>query len=196
MRDLQKHREANKRWRKAHPEVPREGYRRWAKANPEKTRENSKLWQKANPEKANKRQRRWIAANPEKRREIMRRAEKKRYATDLIWRLRKNTSSAVRRALKKLGQPKVVSTFKWLGYSPEELHVHLLRWIGKPCEEQSACIGVIITLENSHLDHIRPQCSAKTVEDVKELNQLSNLRRICALCNFKKNDREVTECSL
>lgn len=88
-----------------------------------------------------------------------------------------------RKELGKIGGP----TFKLLGYSKEEAYLHLSSFLNKPCLEQSSCNGIILNVENSHVDHIVPQHIANTLEEIVKINQLSNLRLICSPCNLKKH---------
>ena len=50
-KDLEKQREADRRWRAANPEKAREVNRRWRAANPQKQREATRRWHEAKPEK-------------------------------------------------------------------------------------------------------------------------------------------------
>lgn len=67
-----------------------------------------------------------------------------------------------------------------LGYSPVDVHRHLLPYLDKPCEE---CGVEFEGLPSAEVDHIVPICTAKTIDEIWELNRLSNLRLICPRCN-------------
>jgi hypothetical protein len=92
----------------------------------------------------------------------------------------------IRKALYKRNIVKRSKTFDILGYPVLVLTDHLKQWLNSPCV---VCGQTVITVEQSHIDHIIPLCSANTEEDVIRLNQLDNLRLICAKCNFKKGSR-------
>ena len=74
-----------------------------------------------------------------------------------------------------------------LGYSKEEAYAHLSQFLDKPCLERSNCNGIVLTIENSHVDHIVPQYIANTLEEIVKINQLGNLRLICSPCNLEKH---------
>jgi hypothetical protein len=88
-----------------------------------------------------------------------------------------------RHALKKIGSLKTSPTFLQLGYTVNDFVEHI---------EKQFLKGM--TWNNMNLwqiDHIIPISSAKTIEDVIALNQLSNLRPMWAKeNNKKKNKRE------
>ena len=65
------------------------------------------------------------------------------------------------------------------GYTQIELHEHLHAFIGTPCY---GC-GETLTLKNAEIDHVIPLATAKTEDDVWELNKISNLRMMCGPCN-------------
>ena len=103
---------------------------------------------------------------------------------DPVYKLRQRLSIGLRRSLKKIDSSKNnVPTFKIVGYTQEQLADRLLPYLGKPCER---CGGIVLTLDNSQIDHIIPLNTAKTREDIIRLNQLDNLRLICGPCNLSK----------
>lgn len=109
---------------------------------------------------------------------------------DPNYRLRHLLSKSLRKAMKgKKQEP----TFNILNYTKKEFLVHLQSYIGKPCEY---CNNGIITIENSHMDHIVPvSISDETGESsgfpilVVNLFSLDNLRLIHAKCNMSKHNR-------
>jgi len=111
--------------------------------------------------------------------------EKQRRKIDPIFRISLNFKNMIRRAFKTKKILKDSKTFEMLGFSSQNLYKHLHQYIDKSCKE----CNVIITLENSHIDHIKPKRLAKSKEDIIELNQLINLRLICSQCNLKKNGK-------
>lgn len=68
-----------------------------------------------------------------------------------------------------------------LGYTPAQLREHIERQFlpGMSWENRAKW----------QVDHITPISTAKTLEDIIALNQLSNLRPLWALNNNQKNNR-------
>jgi len=96
-------------------------------------------------------------------------------------------SSRIRTSLRKAWTgSKSKPTFQILGYTRDDLFNRLNPYLGNLCER---CNLVILTLKNTHIDHIIPLVVAITNEDVVKLNQLVNLRLICWLCNQKKGNK-------
>ncbi len=98
-------------------------------------------------------------------------------------RIIKRIRSLLRLALKSKDLCKTNKTFDLLGYSKQDLVNHIEQFVNKNC---IACNQVKVILENSHIDHIKPISLASSLEEIIELNQLRNLRLICATCNHKK----------
>lgn len=85
-------------------------------------------------------------------------------------------------ALRQVGAIKSSPTFAQLGYSVDEFVVHIERQFLKGMGWHN--------MDKWQIDHIVPVSSAKTVDDVIALNQLSNLRPMWAReNNAKKNAR-------
>jgi hypothetical protein len=112
-----------------------------------------------------------------------------RYQTDFLFRKRKQVRCMVRRAFTQIGLKKSSSTLDFMGCSGKKLDQHFSEFLNKPCEEQIACKGTIITIDNSHTDHIVPLKTGKTLAAIKKLSKLRNLRLICIPCNLKKHDK-------
>lgn len=97
---------------------------------------------------------------------------------------------AIRKALNRIAitqkQKVPRGTFCMLGFSAETLCLHLAFWLGKDCEE---CKETKITLATAHIDHKIPMAKAVTINEVINLNQLSNLRLICDRCNIRKGSK-------
>ena len=135
----------------------------------------------ANKEKYSQKNALWQRQNKDKLRAIYRR-RRSNPCFVLASRLRSVMNSHYRgRSLAKSGK-----TFDLLGYSCNDLESHLNTWLQKPCE---VCQKVMIELDTCHIDHIIPLVTAKTESDIVQLNQLSNLRLICAHCNLAKGCR-------
>lgn len=116
----------------------------------------------------------------------------KAYRSALRKRLRQRPSRAMAErlsrllsfALKGVSALKDSPTFEMVGYTPDELRLHIERQFTKG-----------MTWENRgewQLDHIIPISTAQTKEDVIALNQLSNLRPLWAADNLKKRANRVT----
>lgn len=127
----------------------------------------------------------WRNKNRERHRENNRRRKKAKRKNDPCYVLKQRVSCSIRRAFRENNVTKIESSFKMLGYEPKKLYEHLARYLEKPCK---ICQKKIITLENSHIDHIKPISLAKTKDEIIELNQLDNLQLLCADCNHKKSD--------
>lgn len=92
-------------------------------------------------------------------------------------------STCLRRAIREIGSVKKGKTFDILGYSPSQLTRHI---------ERQFLNGM--NWENSRLweiDHIIPISSAKNIDDVIRLNQLSNLRPLWAEENNRKAAKRI-----
>ena len=148
--------------------------------NPEKVSAERAKWRAENPEKVKQDNAKWRAENPEKAKAINAKYHKQRKAADPLFHLHCNMRSNCRRVVKQLSLgKKPMSTFKWIGCSPEELKAHL---------ESLFTEGM--TWENYgkdgwHVDHIRPICSF-TAEEWEQVNHYTNLRPLWAEDNLAK----------
>ena len=125
----------------------------------------------------------------EKRRHKHRNGQSHRYRTDPVFWAQQTCRHMVKGAFRAMRSEKSIASAAFLGYSPADLLARLEPFYGKPCEEQRACDGTIITRENAHVDHIIPISTAQTLEEARNLSQLSNLRLICGPCNSDKSDK-------
>lgn len=76
--------------------------------------------------------------------------------------------------------------FRQLGYTPDELRAHLDQFLGLPCLR---CGAVVLSRENSEIDHIVPWACAKTEAEAIVMSRLLNLRLLCRNCNWVKRDK-------
>ena len=198
----EKSKASNANWRAENPEKVKEDNTKWRKENPEKVKEDNTKWRKENPEKVKESNTRWYAENPEKSKasNAKRRVEnpsymndyhKQRRAKDPLIRLQHNMRCACTRVVKQLSfGKKPLSTFKWVGCSPEELKVHL---------ESLFLEGM--SWENYgewHIDHIRPVCSF-SADECEQINHYSNLQPLWAEDNYAKGakwDVDLSEKSI
>lgn len=153
--------------------------------NAESERSQGRAYYRNNREKRLAAHAAWIAANRTHARAYAVTYTKKRML-EPTFALATRIRHAVRHALLKMGLTKKSRTFDLLGYTKSALVSHLASSLGKPCQ---VCEIEEIQLQTSHIDHITPISSARTEQEVIALNQLSNLRLICAKCNLKKGNK-------
>jgi len=174
------------KWRAGNPEKVTAQKAKWRVENPEKVKQDNARWKAENPdyhanwyventEKAKQDHARWKAENPEK----IRAQQAKRRTEDPFYRLRCNMRNACTRVVKQLSLgKKPMSTFKWIGCSPEELKAHLESLFTKGMTWQN--------YGEWHVDHIRPICSF-TAEEWEQVNHYTNLRPLWAEDNITKS---------
>ncbi len=144
----------------------------WYKKNKKRNAERGRKWRKQNPEKyAVLQHRSWIAIK-----------------SDTLKLFSSRIRTSLRKAFRKNKITKEGTTFGLLGFSGNELNNHLKILLNTAC---CLCKVVILTLENSNIDHIIPIASASSKEEILKLNQLSNLRLICAGCNLNKISEDL-----
>ncbi len=160
----------------------KEWSRKSHKKNKQKNREYSLNCYYKNPEKSKEIAKQWRAKNKDKSNEHARKSYHKRMLNPtnrIIARIRLSLINALSaKNLKKNSK-----TFILLGYTKEDLVSHINKFINNPC---TSCNQIIIQLDNSHIDHIKPISLAIDINSIIKLNQLNNLRLICATCNRKK----------
>jgi hypothetical protein len=125
----------------------------------------------------------------EERREYEREYSKKRYHSDILYKLSDIISSAIRLSLNEKGYTKKCRTYRILGCTYEEFKEHIesqwedwMSWDnhGKYNGEENC---------GWDLDHIIPLSSAKCEEDIIRLNHHSNIQPLCSYVNrFVKRD--------
>jgi hypothetical protein len=99
------------------------------------------------------------------------------YKNDPVWVVRNRIKASISKRLRLGGEKS--GTFDMLGYRPQDLADHLERQFleGMGWRNRS----------DWHIDHIVPISTARTVDDVIALNQLSNLRPLWAGDNMQKS---------
>lgn len=102
-------------------------------------------------------------------------------SSDPVWVISNRIRVRINGLIAEAGDSKGFRTFDLLGYTPQELADHLERQFVKGMGWHNR--------DKWHIDHIVPISTAKTVEDVIALNQLSNLRPLWARDNLSKGDR-------
>ena len=152
----------------------------------EKIAEQRKAYRQANKEKIAEQNKAYTQANKDKRSVY----QKKRRATDPVFKMKSRVGSSVRKALKKQGKTKGGSTFSALPYTPQDLVEHL----EKQFEEK-------MNWDNYgtywHLDHIYPQ-SLLPFDNLAHPNfqkcwALDNLQPLEAIENIKKGNRVLRQ---
>ena len=167
------------KWYAENTEKAKQNSAKWYAENTERAKENNANWYANNSEKAKENNANWRAENPEHVASYINDYHKQRKAKDPLYRLQTNMRNACTRVVKQLSiGKKPVSTFKWIGCSPEELKARL---------ESLFTEGM--TWENYgewHVDHIRPICSF-TAEEWEQVNHYTNLRPLWAEDNIAKS---------
>lgn len=161
---------ADKKYREKNKDILNEYHKEWSKNHRKELREYHSEWRVENRKHVNEKTRLWYL---------------NRRRTDPSFRLKCNTRTAVYTCLKERSVAKYRSTFQLLGYSIEELMVHL---------EKQFLEGM--TWENYgewHVDHKKPMASFKfeTVDDpeFKECWKLENLQPLWWDDNLSKGPR-------
>jgi hypothetical protein len=181
------------------------------KNNIEKEKEKYKIYRKENIIKIKEKQKEWFTNNPNYKKEwvdrnpnyhkeysenyklIRNEKTKERKKTDLIFNLRCYMNRMINTSLKKNGFTKQSRTHDILGCSYEEFKEHLeLLWSHPNNLDENG--NVWMNWENRGLyngtpnygwdvDHIVPQSSANTEEELLKLNHFSNLQPLCSYIN-------------
>lgn len=110
--------------------------------------------------------------------------QRRRRRSDPVCLIQERLSRLMALSLQKVGGVKTSPTVEMLGFSAEELRLHIERQFlpGMSWDNRAKW----------HLDHIVPTHTARTVDDVIALNQLSNLRPLWSAQNLKKQGRRLT----
>ena len=122
--------------------------------------------------------------------EQVREYEKKKRENDVVWRLRKRTSSTIANSIKKTGGSKEgESMMKYLPYTIEQLKEHLENQFVEDMSWES--------YGEWHIDHIYPQ-SKLPYTSMEEPNfqkcwALENLQPLWASDNIRKGDKIINE---
>ena len=102
-----------------------ESDKRYYKSNKEKISEYYSEWRKNKKENLKEYQKKWREENRDKLRKTKRDYERNRKATDPLYKLISNFRTAIYQVLKENNIEKNKSYFDILGYTPEELIIHL-----------------------------------------------------------------------
>jgi hypothetical protein len=159
--------------------------KKYIKKNKEKISEYNKKWSKSNRDGLREYHTNWRENNREHVNKYARDYERKRRAEDPKYRLGVRTRTAVWQLLKERGVKKTNKTFDLLGYSIEELMIHL-----------EALFAIGMTWDNYgewHVDHKIPMNSFQfeSTDDIgfKECWKLSNLQPLWGPDNLSKGTK-------
>jgi hypothetical protein len=175
------------RYRENHPEKSKEYYA--------KTKDHQKEYRKLNSEKIKKYHREYNEKNKESIRITKRLCEYKRRKTDKLYNLRVRIRGLIAESLRRKGYTKKSRTFEILGCSYVEFMHHLesqfepwMTW-----ENYGKYNGTYNFGWN--IDHIIPNSSGNTEEEILKLNHYTNLQPLCSKINrdIKRNKRDYYE---
>lgn len=179
--------------------------RNWAEANKDKVREKGRRWTAANKAKvaakrrrqrqkdvarANELARKWARANPDKIREYTKRRwpkfveyQKKRYATDPVFKIRGLIARRILKCLKAKNSRKTSSVLAIIDCSIDELKRHI---------ENQFLPGMTWANHGKwHIDHIRPLASFDLTDwtQLRRAFSRDNMQPLWALDNQRKHAR-------
>lgn len=121
--------------------------------------------------------------SPEEKAKSVRRSrkiQKDKVRSDPVKAMQARLSRLHRHAISQIGAMKNSPTFEQLGYTPEDLKLHIERQFTQGMGWHN--------MSEWQIDHIIPASTAETMEDVVALNQLSNLRPMWAGENNRKRN--------
>lgn len=180
-RNSRRHAETTKEWEAANPDRVREKSRRYREKHKEKCIAANKLWREENTDLIRETKRRWNEKNPDRvAAHGARRRSDPKYKIEATIRARLQT---VFRNGGKSGR-----TFGLLGYSSQELKVHLERQFDRRMSW--------VNYGAWHIDHVLPLALFKyeTPEDpeFRAAWALPNLRPLWKIENIKKGAKRLT----
>lgn len=158
--------------------------KKWYEDNKEQVAVYNKQWRKDNEEKLKIIGKKYYKDNKEKIVTNMVKYKKKKYKDDDLYRLRNNISSLIRSSFKLRGWKKNSKAQTILGCDFDTLLTHLTQTF-----ENRYGINIEDAPEKLHIDHIIPSSSAKTIEDIIQLNHYTNLQYLTQSDNLSKSDK-------
>lgn len=178
-----KYKETYKKYAHNHKEE-KEKYRKdWYEENKKTKLAKDKIYREENAEKIAEYRKEYRIKNKETLRINKRNYEKKKRNTDPLYKLKSNTRRFISNAIKKRNYTKKSRTHEILGCSFEDFKSHIeslwepwMTWENYGLYNGQSDYGWDI-------DHIIPQSSAETEEDVIKLNHHTNLRPLCSYHN-------------
>lgn len=183
MRTYEKGKLDRKAYKKANREKLLQKNKEYYQKNKEKIYASQKEWVKNNRDKARERKRRWDFKNKDKVAEQRRNRENSRRISDPAFKIKRNLSRRIRRALD--GSIKHSQTMHLTGCSQEELK-HYLESLWK-----SGMSWYNYGVHGWHIDHIKPISSfnLNDPEEQKMCFHWTNLQPLWAKENMEKADK-------
>jgi len=181
-------------WSEKNREKIREQKRKWREKNKEKIKEKRKIYKAENKEKISKTnkiyndktkdyRKDYYLKNKEKIINYQKEYKKKRKSTDPLFKLKNDFSKLLLMSFKRKGYGKKTKTQQILGCTFEEFKQHLekqfepwMNWENKGLYNGTPNFGWDI-------DHVIPQSSAKTEDELIKLNHYTNLKPLCSYIN-------------
>ena len=162
-----------KDWRENNKEWVKESQRRWREENKEKVSESHRRWYLENRDKKLAKHRQWYENNKDQ----YNKAVRKRYNADPNVKL----AAIIRKNLRRtLNGDKNAPTFEEMGYTPEELRIHIEAQFEQGMSWDNR--------KEWHIDHIIPisYLIEQGETDPAVINALENLRPMWATENLSK----------
>ena len=164
----------------------------WKKNNKELIKQINKDWYEENKEKITKKRKEDYINNYESIRDYYNEYYRNKRKYDPIFKLKGNISSLIRETFKSRGFRKCdTQTIKILGCSIDEFRIHLesqfkswMNWDNHGKYNGDFDYGWDI-------DHIIPICTAKSLDDVINLNHYSNLQPLCSKINREMKSGKI-----
>jgi hypothetical protein len=183
------HKARGKKYQEQNKETIRQKQREYYQKNSTKIKARVKRHYEANPEHYKAYNKDYREANVEKikagrDKENHRAWQRKRRASDPVFKTAINISRRIRSVLGRMNLQKTSKTEEIIGCSRQELWKHL-------CDTFEANYGMPREWMDSmdlHIDHIIPISTATTEDEVYKLNHHTNLQILTAEDNLKKKD--------
>ena len=149
--------------------------------DPVKHKLSNKAWREANKKRHCQNAKDYYQKNKKHANEVKRKRRLERRHSDKFYAFRENIRNLVRQSFRDRNYTKYSKAQSIIGCDWEALKNHI--------EAQFTCGMSWDNRGKWHVDHIVPLASAKTIEDVIQLNHYTNLRPLWALDNLKKGAR-------
>jgi hypothetical protein len=191
-----------RRYRSTHKEAIAARKKKYNQKNRERLDTTRRTYQEHNKEKIREYHRKYYADNRELKLEKVKRYrqenhqkillrnqryEQNRKSIDPVFATRRRLKTLIRATFRNAGLIKSCGALKIIGTSAQEFYDHL-----KNTFKNNYGREFIFGIDNVHIDHIIPMCSALTSEDVIKLNHYTNLQLLLADDNLKKGGKLPT----
>jgi hypothetical protein len=175
--------EQNKQSRGKNKERNAEFNRKYHEENKEVIKERKRLWHLENKEKIKAKNKIWREQNKERILEYNRNYYNEKMKTDELYRLKQIIRASIRHAIKRKNFTKKSKTIEILGCDWNQFKRHIesnfkswMRWDNYGLYNGTPDYGWDI-------DHIIPNSSGLTYDDVIKLNHYTNLQPLCSFIN-------------